>query len=454
MASSSVLPSAFRVDPREEAQSLLHGNIETCPDLDTVVLANILQDSVSVDASLQGEHKVSLNTNIVWQQISVFKSRAVVLLFSGRLPAIHDIALAIDQGFGNPVIDKLFYAGQGLYEVLFIKAPDRDAFLSQPSVILFGQIVHVFEWQPIKQVKEALLSQCPVWVEYIDLPSYLWPCIKEITASLGQVLYAPTIKSPNRNKACLLWNTEKPFPGTIELDIPQIGSILLYLKWGNLTGACFHCHKVGHFSRNCPTMSQQVDLIPSYPGSKNLVPREQIFGKPPTSQQWGQNAPPSSGNTGPPPNSGSTGLNAASPAYAQPPGVAMAANKSVQRPLFKPVSMGNAGNQAKQGHNPTIPPRQPYNTRGGDKGKRTLDSEGFQLVGARKTFKARTQSSGYVSPNVFDLLQDMPSPEALAAIEEACHTAEKPKNSEVIMTDSEEGSQDVHVTQTVPSSPL
>lgn len=114
--------------------------------------------------------------------------------------------------------------------------------MSQPTIILFGQVVHVFDWKPIKKIKEVLLSQCPMWVEFSDLPSFLWPCIQEITASLGQILFVLAINSPNRNKALLLWSTAKPFPTTIDIDIPPIARVVLYLKWGNLAGACFHLH--------------------------------------------------------------------------------------------------------------------------------------------------------------------------------------------------------------------
>ncbi|KAI5054478.1 hypothetical protein GOP47_0030633, partial [Adiantum capillus-veneris] len=55
--------------------------------------------------------------------------------------------------------------------------------------------------------------------------------------------------------------------------------------------------------------------------------------------------------------------------------------------------------------------------RGGDKGKRTVDYEGFQAPPARKTFKPRNLASVYTSSNVYDILQDMPSPETLEAVE-------------------------------------
>ncbi|MCO5562632.1 hypothetical protein L7F22_016260 [Adiantum nelumboides] len=197
-------------------------------------------------------------------------------------------------------------------------------------------------------------------------------------------------------------------------------------------------------------MSHNVDLIPSYPGSKNLVPREKIFGKAPSAQHWGQNGSQgsSAGNNLHKGNTGGNGGGVSPPMYALPLGVAVGSSRNVQRPLFKPANVGNAGNQANQNNTPSSSSRPTTKNRGGDKGKRPMDSEGFQAVSSRKAFKPRQQSSGYVSPNVFDLLQDIPSPESLAAIEEACTTTERNKlppaspdiNIEVNMIDLEEGS--------------
>lgn len=147
-----------------------------------------------------------------------------------------------------------------------------------------------------------------------------------------------------------------------------------------------------------------------------------------------------------------------SSAYAQPPGMQAAPSRPVQRSLFNTPNTGNAGNQAKQGQSPSSSSRPTNGSRGGEKGKRPIDAEGFQVVSARKTFKPRQQSSGYASPNEFDLVQDIPSPDSLAAIE-ACTTAEKKKlqvnqdiNLEINMTDSDDSSQGTESTQMVPSS--
>ncbi|KAI5081700.1 hypothetical protein GOP47_0001443 [Adiantum capillus-veneris] len=57
MASSS-LPLAFRVDPREEAQSLVHDRLDSSPEFDVAVLTNILKDSITIDPLVKGDHQL------------------------------------------------------------------------------------------------------------------------------------------------------------------------------------------------------------------------------------------------------------------------------------------------------------------------------------------------------------------------------------------------------------
>ena len=167
-----------------------------------------------------------------------FKDRGLVLSFTGKLPQVRDIAMDIDAGFGSYAVDKILYAGNGLYEVLFHNHENRDLFLSTPTVLLKQQVVHVLPWQPVRIIKDELLTICPVWVELVDLPSFLWGSIKDILASLGKVLFSPSIKSAYRNKVCVLWKVEKKFPETLEINI-GVGCIVIYLKWGNLVAGPF-----------------------------------------------------------------------------------------------------------------------------------------------------------------------------------------------------------------------
>ena len=68
--------------------------------------------------------------------MSVFRKRGLVLHFPSRLPLVREIAYDIDAGFGTYSVDKIFYAGNGLFEVLFHVSKDRDLFLSTPSILL------------------------------------------------------------------------------------------------------------------------------------------------------------------------------------------------------------------------------------------------------------------------------------------------------------------------------
>lgn len=76
-----------------------------------------------------------------------------------------------------------------------------------------------------------------------------------------------------------MWKADDKFPQTLDVDLGSNMRIVIYLKWGNLEGSCYHCGSLGYFTKNCPTLNDAQVLVPSYPGSKNLVPIEQIFDK-------------------------------------------------------------------------------------------------------------------------------------------------------------------------------
>lgn len=59
-----------------------------------------------------------------------------------------------------------------------------------------------------------------------------------------------------------------------------MGRLVFYLKWGNLSGAYYHCGNLGPFTKKSPSVIDNTfPLIPSYLESNILVPAEEVFGK-------------------------------------------------------------------------------------------------------------------------------------------------------------------------------
>ncbi|MCO5576920.1 hypothetical protein L7F22_030741 [Adiantum nelumboides] len=135
------------LEPREASMPPLVSDKDM---LSANVLSSCLTKALTTDPSIKGVHKVMLPAQSVMAHVSAFKTRAIVLYFIGKLLPLHKIAGFLDQGFKKAVVDKVFYNGSGLYEVLFFSFEAQKAFQQASTIILCGQVVHVFPWQPIK----------------------------------------------------------------------------------------------------------------------------------------------------------------------------------------------------------------------------------------------------------------------------------------------------------------
>ncbi|KAH7288738.1 hypothetical protein KP509_31G039400 [Ceratopteris richardii] len=247
--------------------------------VDVDKLRGMMEDALTGDENVQGDIKVDVDLALIWESTLIFHDKGLLLFFTSRISLAADVAFAINANVGKDVIDKVVYSGHGLFEVIFNDNDVKLQFLEKETVFLCGLIAYVFPWKPVKAMKEELLYKCPVWVELVDLPS-LWTNIGNVAKVLGKVLYILAISAPNKNRICVLWNTSRPFPKTLDINVPSVGKIVIYLKWGNMACSCFHCGNLGHYSKNCPSLKTEgVNLIPTCPGSKILVPEEQIFGK-------------------------------------------------------------------------------------------------------------------------------------------------------------------------------
>ncbi|KAH7315998.1 hypothetical protein KP509_21G073700 [Ceratopteris richardii] len=236
-------------------------------EVDFNKLKHMMEEALTHD--VHADLKFDADPFLIWDSALMFHERGLLLFFTTCIPLAVDVALAINASVEKDVADKVFYSGHGLFEVVFMDRNIRAQFLEQQTVFLCGLMAHVFPWKPIKAMKEELLYRCPMWVELIDLPSFLWACMGHIAKVLGKVLYTP-ISAPNKNRICILWNTSRPFPKTLSINVPNVGRIVIYLKWGNMAGACFHCGNLGHYSKNCPSSKREVVNFLFLPIQKNF----------------------------------------------------------------------------------------------------------------------------------------------------------------------------------------
>ncbi|KAH7278477.1 hypothetical protein KP509_38G043300 [Ceratopteris richardii] len=346
----------------------------------------MMEDALTMDDNVRGDVKVDIDPSLIWESTLMFHERGLLLFFTMRIPLAVEVAHAINASVDKQVVDKVFYSGHGLFEVIFNDNSVKLQLLEQQTIFLCGLMAHVFPWKPVKAMKEELLYKCLVWVELIDLPSFLWNSIGHVAKVLGKLLYTPSISAPNKNRICVLWNTSRPFPKTLGINVPNVGRIVIYLKWGNMAGSCFHCGNLGHYSKNCPTLkSEGVNLIPSCLGSKILVPKEQVFGR--------QRAIPAIPHT----------RNMAAP---RPPTVQIVNNKDKEiasekhvqpAPPVTPAKLNVYKRREGEGTSNDV-------SRGGGEevGKRVVDKDGFTSVSYKKALlrgkRSKFQSGYSVSP--------------------------------------------------------
>ncbi|KAI5077977.1 hypothetical protein GOP47_0007801 [Adiantum capillus-veneris] len=100
------LPAAFQLDPQAAASHVVLG--DSSAQSNSELMGSLLKDALTPDPQITGEHRVTLSPETVWPQLSIFQERGLVLFFTGKLPAIQDIARNLDGGFQHPAVDKIF----------------------------------------------------------------------------------------------------------------------------------------------------------------------------------------------------------------------------------------------------------------------------------------------------------------------------------------------------------
>ncbi|MCO5584508.1 hypothetical protein L7F22_038436 [Adiantum nelumboides] len=196
---------------------------------------------------------------------------AVIIFFPRRLPSANDVAQWIKSILGGCFIEGVFFASRGFYKVHLTDHMYKQKLL-EASLLFYGkQMVHVLPWSPSKDYHNLIRHSCPVWVEVVNFPDYMREELPGLAASLGKVICPPR-PTGNRNRFCILWDTDKPAPPSIAIEVEDVemGETYFDLKWGVFAGACFTCHTFGHLASECPHVVHkpppnaipQSDIVP------------------------------------------------------------------------------------------------------------------------------------------------------------------------------------------------
>lgn len=118
-------------------------------------------------------------------------------------------------------------------------------------------------WDPLFVVSKSLVEVCPVWVEFLDLPLWLWSSLSMLAGTLGTLMFVLSNLDLGRdsNKVCISWNSFVPPLDFMDVDLGGLGFLRVGLNFDMFFGAYFHCNMFGHFAKACPQIALGKETI-------------------------------------------------------------------------------------------------------------------------------------------------------------------------------------------------
>ncbi|CAM6084773.1 unnamed protein product [Calypogeia fissa] len=199
------------------------------------------------------------------------KEHAMICYFTDRAPLLHDfkdwIEYEMEARRGWP-IKQIKFLGKNLFMVYFEEFIHREEALTLAPWFMENRFVYTFRWEPHFDVRLETYTLLPVWIEIPFRSIILEKCRKLVAGALGKILYyvqGDEISSFPHDRACILWDTCRPVPKSVKINLADGLAIWQPVTFRNIPYHCYKCRRKGHLARDCNQEKDEAATVIDHP---------------------------------------------------------------------------------------------------------------------------------------------------------------------------------------------
>ncbi|MCO5568798.1 hypothetical protein L7F22_022498 [Adiantum nelumboides] len=205
----------------------------------------------------KGKPFVTLRASQIRKKQKELEQRALVGLLAGPRSHVETLRNWIRSQWEPLVaeVETIQALPKGHYLFVFKNADTAFFVLSHGQWVIRPSPLSLFRWNKDFNPERSALVNCPVWVEFPNLPMHYHSLLAEIGSSLGKVL-----KGCQKTNYVPSWHPQVLIEMDISVELPSAIDIFKddgelfeqLVTYKYLPNTCLHCGDRSHFVRNCP----------------------------------------------------------------------------------------------------------------------------------------------------------------------------------------------------------
>ncbi|XP_059070774.1 uncharacterized protein LOC131860385 [Cryptomeria japonica] len=118
--------------------------------------------------------------------------------------------------------------------------------------------MYIQKWYPNVGREDKFVVQVPVWIKLPTLPMEYWEedVFAGIANAFGELIVIDPVMTSRRRliyaRICIGVGPKMDMPEEIEIE-SKLSKWLQNIVYETIPFACFHCKKVGHWAKKCPS---------------------------------------------------------------------------------------------------------------------------------------------------------------------------------------------------------